>query len=133
MEDLTIGKLARRAQVNVETVRYYERRGLIARPPRPRSGYRRYAEETVGRIRFVKRAQDLGFSLGEVAELLALRVDPETTCADVRSQAEAKIADIEDKLRELSRMKRALKQLAASCTGQGPVGECPILEALEGE
>ena len=123
MENLTIGKLARRAQVNVETVRYYERRGLIARPPRPRSGYRRYAEETVGRIRFVKRAQDLGFSLGEVAELLALRVDPETTCADVRSQAEAKIADIEDKLRELSRMKRALKQLSAGAFKASPVEE----------
>ena len=102
-------------------------------PVRPRSGYRRYGDETVERIRFVKRAQDLGFSLEEVGELLALRVDPQTTCTDVRSQAEAKIVAIEEKLRELDRMKRALEQLTASCIDQGPVSECPILEALAGE
>jgi MerR family copper efflux transcriptional regulator len=133
MAELTIGQLAKRARVNVETVRYFERRGLVMQPVRPRSGYRRYGDETVERIRLVKRAQDLGFSLEEVGELLALRVDPQTTCTDVRSQAEAKIVAIEEKLRELDRMKRALEQLTASCIDQGPVSECPILEALEGE
>jgi MerR family mercuric resistance operon transcriptional regulator len=117
--------------VNVETVRYYERRGLIEQPPRPQSGFRRYAPETIARLRFIKRAQELGFSLEEIGELLALRVDPETTCAEVKERAEAKIADVEEKLQDLQKMKRALERLAESCTGSGPVSECPILEVLE--
>lgn len=133
MRTLTTGQLAKEAGVNVETVRYYERRRLIPEPSRRESGYRQYPEHTVDRIRFIKRAQDLGFTLNEISELLSLRVDPETTCADVKEQTRAKIRETEEKLRSLQTMKRALTKLEAACTGQGPVGDCPILEALEDE
>lgn len=133
MRNLTIGKLANGAQVNRETIRYYERRGLIPKPPRRASGYRQYSREDVERVRFIKRAQELGFSLKEISELLALRVNPDTTCADVKQRAEAKIAITEEKIGELQRIKRALLKLAASCSGQGPTSECPILEALDTE
>lgn len=131
MASMTIGALARKARVNVDTIRYYERRGLIAEPPRRQSGYREYSEEDVTRIRFIKRAQELGFTLREVEELLELRVDPETTCADVKEQTEAKIADIAAKIKTLQRMKRVLTKLAAACDVRAPTTECPILEALD--
>ena len=131
MENLTTGRLAQKAQVNVETVRYYERRGLIPEPPRGNSGYRQYSQDAVARIRFIKRAKELGFSLQEISELLSLRVDPETTCGDVKGRAEAKIADIEGKILALQSMKGALANLVASCSGDGPTSECPILEALD--
>jgi len=131
MGDLTIGRLARRAQVNVETIRYYERRGLIPKPPRSSSGYRLYPQEAVTRIRFIKRAKELGFSLKEISELLSLRVEPNTTCGDIRRRAEAKIVDIEGRIETLQRMKRALMELVALCQGRGPISECPILEALD--
>lgn len=131
MKGLTIGQLARNAGVNVETVRYYERRGLISRPPRPSSGYRRYSEDTLTRILFVKRAKELGFSLKEILELLSLRVNPDTTCGDVKRRAEVKIADIEEKIRSLQKIKKALTRLVALCKGQGPTGECPIMEVLD--
>jgi len=131
MKDLTIGKLAKKAEVNVETVRYYERRGLIPKPPRPRSGYRQYSQDIVARIRFIKRAKEMGFSLKEISELLSLRVDPNTTCGDVKRRAEIKIADIEGKIRSLQSIKRALSKLVALCSGQGPTSECPIMEVLD--
>lgn len=130
---MTIGQLAKKAQVNVETVRYYERRGLIPEPPRRESGYRQYSQDVVARIQFIKRAKELGFSLKEILELLSLRVDPDTPCADVKRRAEVKLADIEEKIRALQRMKKALTKLAASCSGRGPISECPILEALDAE
>ncbi len=131
MESLTIGKLAKKANVNIETVRYYERRGLILEPPRRDSGYREYPLEAVARIQFIKRAQELGFSLKEISELLFLRVDPNTSCGDVKKRAEDKIIDIEEKIRTLQRMRDALNKLAMSCKGSGPTSECPILEAFE--
>lgn len=130
MTSFTIGQLAKKARVHVETLRYYERRGLLPDPPRSESGYRQYSEDAILRIQFIKHAKELGFSLKETMELLSLRVDPETTCADVKSRAEAKIVDIEEKIRSLQRMKKALTKLAAECTGRGPSSECPILEAL---
>ncbi len=133
MENLTIGKVAKKAQVNVETVRYYERRGLILKPPRRESGYRQYSQETIERIQFIKRAQELGFTLKEISELLFLRFDPDTNSGDVKRRAEAKIADIEKRIEILQRMKLALKNVSASCRGQGPTSECPILEALDYE
>lgn len=129
----TIGELARAADVGVETVRYYERRGLIVRPPRPRSGYRRYTWETVRRLRFIRRAQALGFTLEEIRELLALRVDAKRTCADVRGLARAKLDDIDAKMGELARMRRGLERLERRCRGQGPTSECPILDVLDEE
>ena len=131
METVTIGQLARRAQVHVETVRYYERRGLLPQPIRQWSGYRQYSQDDVTRLRFIKHAQRLGFSLKEIAELLSLRVDPDTSCRDVKHRAEAKLADIEEKIRTLEQIKNALKQLVAACRGRGPTTMCPILEALE--
>jgi MerR family transcriptional regulator, copper efflux regulator len=132
MEHLTSGQVAKQAHVNVETIRYYERRGLIPEPPRRESGYRQYAQEDVTRIQFIKRAQELGFSLREISELLDLRVDATHTCQEVKSHAEAKIADIEQKIETLQRMKDALVKLAAICADSGaPTTECPILEAIE--
>ena len=133
MQQLTTGTLARRGRVNLETVRYYERQGLLPRPPRLPSGYRVFPEDAVRRIHFIKRAQQLGFSLQEIKDLLGLRVNPRTTCADVRRRAEAKIGDIDEKVRALEAMKKALEKLVAACAGRGPAGECPILESLEGK
>ncbi len=133
MEGLTIGRVAKRAGVGVETIRFYERKGLLEDPPRRESGYRQYPEEAVARIRFIRRAKDLGFSLREVDELLTVRVVRRTSASEVRRRAEAKIEDIEIKLAELGRMKAALVELTACCEGRGATGECPILEALEGD
>ncbi len=131
MELLTIGQLAKKAEVNIETIRYYERRGLIPEPPRLASGYRQYPLETVTRILFIKHAKELGFSLKEINELLTLRIDKNTTCSDVKRKAEDKISDIEEKIKSLQRMKKALAKLTKECSGRGSVSECPILEALE--
>jgi MerR family copper efflux transcriptional regulator len=131
MGSLTIGGLARRAGVGVETVRFYERRGLVRRPARPRAGYRSYPEEAVGRIRFIRNAQALGFTLQEVKELLALRVTAGTSCAAVRSRAAAKRADVKRRLADLERIGTALEKLIAICPGRGAVAGCTILEALD--
>lgn len=131
MRPLTIGQVAKNAGVGIETVRFYERQGLISEPPRKESGYRQYPEDVVARLRFIHRAKELGFSLKEIKELLALRLDPATTCAEVKSRATAKIADIEAKIETLQRMKKALVKLTKSCSGRGPTSECPILDALE--
>ena len=131
MEILTIGQVARQAGVGVETVRFYEREGLLEEPPRRASGYRQYSEQVVRRIHFIKRAQKLGFSLKEITELLTLRVDGQTSCEEVKQRTEAKIAEVEQKLSELQRMRQALLQVATLCTGQGPASACPMLDALE--
>lgn len=131
MESLTIGKLAKKAGVNIETIRYYERRGFIPKPRRRESGYREYPEDMVTRIQFIKHAQDLGFSLKEIQELLSLRLDPKTQCVKVKNRTEMKIKDIENKIRSLQKMKKALVKLTKACSDKGPVTKCPILEALE--
>ncbi len=131
MMRLTIGKLSKATGVNIETIRFYERKGLMPAPRRRESGYREYSEEDIRRLKFIRRAKELGFSLREIQELLELKVDPHTTCDDVRQRAEAKIADIQQKIEELQRVKGALERLAASCIGHGPEGECPFLEALD--
>lgn len=130
MRTFTIGQVAKQAGVGVETVRFYEREGLLPEPDRKESGYRQFDENVVDRLRFIRRAKDLGFTLKEVKELLSLRLDPETTCAAVKQRAEAKIADIDEKMRSLRRMKKVLGKLTESCSGHGPVDDCPILEAL---
>jgi MerR family mercuric resistance operon transcriptional regulator len=131
METFTVGELAKRARVNTETLRYYEKRGLMPRPRRSESGYRRYSKSDVSRLRFIRRAQELGFSLKEILELLCPRVDPDTTCSDIRKQAHVKLANIDEKIRTLKRFKTALSELASACAGSGPTSECPILEYLE--
>jgi len=130
---LTIGLVARRAGVGIETVRFYERQGLIEEPPRRLSGYREYPEEVVARLSFIRRAKELGFTLSEIKELLALRLDPQTPAAEIRQRAEAKIADIQAKIHSLQKMKKALARLTSACGCHGTSAECPLLHALDGE
>jgi MerR family mercuric resistance operon transcriptional regulator len=131
MNSLTIGQLADRAGVGVETIRFYERKGLIAEPPRSSAGFRHYAPDAVRRVRFIRQAKALGFSLKEIMELLSLRVESDSTCADVRGTTEKKIAEINEKISGLKQMEKALARLAASCRGEGPLSECPILDELD--
>lgn len=128
---LTIGRVARSAGLAIDTLRYYEREGLLEKPARTTSGYRHYTTDVVARLRFIRQAKELGFSLREIKELLTLRVEAGRSCADVRARAEAKIADVEQRVATLMRMKRALAKLASSCSGRGPTSNCPILEAME--
>ena len=128
---ITIGAVAKEAEVNLQTIRYYEREGLLPSPPRRPSGYRMFPESTVRRVRFIKRAQEIGFSLSEIKDLLALRINEGRGSAEVRALAQEKIADIEQKIRTLQAMKKALGKVTERCPGCGPVSECPILESLD--
>jgi DNA-binding transcriptional MerR regulator len=131
METMTIGELARRADVGVQMVRDYERRRLLPAATRRTSGYREFTPAALERLRFIRRAQELGFTLSEIAELLALRLDPHTTAADVKGRAEQKIGEIDHKVRDLERIRQALAHLSGGCHGgHGPTGDCPLLEAL---
>lgn len=133
MTGLKVGEVAKQAGVHLQTVRYYERRGLLLRPPRTESNYRAYPEDAVLRVRFIKRAQDLGFTLREIKELLSLRASPRTQCVDVRERAEAKVSAIDNKVRTLQAMRKALVKVIGECSGKGYVTECPILEALDSQ
>jgi Hg(II)-responsive transcriptional regulator len=130
-QTLTIGEVARQAQVGLDTVRYYERRGLLANPPRTVSGYRQYPPEAARRVTFIKRAQALGFTLEEIAGLLSLRVMPGQSCADVERQARHAIERLDTKLAELQEMRVALARLADACHLDHADAECPLLEAIE--
>jgi len=133
MNSLKTGELAKQAGVNVETLRFYEREGLLAEPPRRPSGYREYPPDTVQRIRFIQRAKELGFTLREIKGLLQLRVDPDTTCAEVKEHAAEKIADVKQKISDLKKIERALNKLMNTCRGSGPIDDCSILKHLEKE
>ncbi|MDB5311305.1 MAG: merR1 2 [Gemmataceae bacterium] len=130
MRAFTVGQVARRFGVGVETVRFYERQGLLEEPARRASGYREYGDDAVAVLRFIRRAKQLGFTLKKIKGLLGLRLDASATRADVRTQASAKIVDIKAKIRDLRRMRDALTRLTAACHGDGPASGCPILEAL---
>lgn len=130
---LTIGTLAKAAGVNLQTIRYYERIGLFPKPKTKESGYREYTEQDLSRLIFVKKAKELGFSLKEIAQLLALKVDKKKTCADVLEMAESSLIMIQDKIRTLEKFSEALKKLSSQCRGSGPTSECPILEFLDGD
>lgn len=130
MSSLTIGRIADEAGVGVETVRFYQRKGLLEKPPRRGTSHRRYSPEAVTRIRFIRGAQNLGFSLAEIEELLDLRVAPGASKADVKARAEAKLEEIEAKLRDLQRMRDTLLKLIGACDGTGPLDDCPILGAF---
>ncbi len=127
MESWTIGQLARAAGVHVETIRYYQRMGLLPMPPRPPGGVRRYPTELVHRIRFIKRAQALGFTLKDIAELLALG---EGRCEDVRQRAEARLQGIEARIRDLESMREALEGFIRRCQAGEPSAPCPLIERL---
>ena len=130
---MQISTAAKKARVGVETIRFYERQGLIPQPPRPSNGgFRSYTSEIVERIRFIRQAQELGFSLKEIDELLSLRADPATDCADVRARAEAKLEDVNQKIARLITIRFALNALIEACPGRGATHCCSILEALEG-
>ncbi len=132
MRTMTIGKAAKRAGIGIETVRFYERRGLIHQPPKPAAGgFRDYPPETVSRLRFIREAQELGFPLDEVAELLSLRADPKANCAQVQRRAEVKLAEVERKIEKLQGIGVALGRLIAACPGKGALGACSIIESLE--
>jgi MerR family copper efflux transcriptional regulator len=129
MSTLTIGKLANAAGVGIDTVRFYERAGLLNKPRRTASGYRLYATSDVARLRFIRRAKGLGFSLEEIAELLRLN-DGGGRRAAVRALAGQRLAEIEQKLSELSRMRNTLRHLILRCRGDGPLAGCPIIDAV---
>ncbi len=130
---LKIGEVAGRGGVNLQTIRYYEREKLLPEPPRLASGYRIYPDQTVQRVRFIKRAQEIGFTLAEIRGLLAIRVDADRDSAEVRDLAQAKITDIEEKIKTLQRMKTALGRITQRCSGCGPASECPILESIDSD
>ncbi|MCB0084438.1 MAG: MerR family transcriptional regulator [Caldilineaceae bacterium] len=133
MNDLSIGKLADAAHVAITTIRYYERRGLMPEPERRASGYRIYPADSVTRLRFIKNAQMLGFSLEEIAQLLSLRVGADINCAEVQQQAANKISEIEDKVQLLLQMQDALARLVEMCNSGLTTDGCPFIDVLEAE
>jgi len=127
---MQIGTLAERSSVGVETIRFYERQGLLPKPARTVSGYRSYPEDAVERVRFIRRAKELGFTLEEIGELLALKVSHGKSCESVRQRALDKVNDIDRKMRDLRKMRRALDALVQRCSGQEGIDDCTILDAL---
>jgi DNA-binding transcriptional MerR regulator/copper chaperone CopZ len=130
MQRFSIGELARAAGLGVETIRFYERRGLLERPARPVRGFRAYPHAALERIAFVRQAQELGFTLAEVRALLALSADPKTDCAAVRGRAAAKLGQLDTRMARLSRMRNELHGLLTRCPGRGALADCPIVAAL---
>ena len=130
---MQIGELARRAGVPIDTVRYYERQGILPMPARQASGYRRYGGDDVARLQFVRRAKSLGFSLVEVRELLALSGRPAEDMAGLKAAASAKLDDVGHRIAELERIRDGLQALTAACPGHGALARCPILAALSGD
>lgn len=130
---MSIGAVAERAGVGIDTIRYYEREGLMPEPKRRASGYRVYDDAAVQRLRFIRRAKDLGFTLEEIGELLALSADRDRGVEGVRQRAEARLQAVEQRLSELRRVQRGLRQLIDACPGHGDLAGCPILRALSGD
>jgi Hg(II)-responsive transcriptional regulator len=127
---MKIGELSKQSGAGIETIRFYERNGLLAKPDRSPSGYRHYDASVVARLQFIRRAKDLGFTLAEIKEILALWFDANTRCEHVRQRAEQKIADIEDKVRSLHKMKRSLKKVISECESQDSVDDCPLMKGI---
>lgn len=131
MPRMTIGQTAEIIGINVQTIRFYEREGLLPRVPRSSSGYRQFDADLIKRIQFIRHAQEVGFSLREISELLSLRAAPDGSCSDVQGYAEEKIARLEGRMRKLESMKRTLEKLVTLCESGLPASACPILEALD--
>ncbi len=127
---LTIGQVAKSAGVTIDTIRFYEKEGLIPKPPRRHSGHRQYGHEIVERVVFIRRAKQLGFTLSEIVDILELRSDPSSTAQDVKDKASAKIQQIDAKIRELKKIRSELVSLTNACTGSGSTAECPIIESM---
>lgn len=130
MKGLIIGELAKNADVNIETIRYYERLGLILEPPRTESGYRIFPPEVIQRIKFIKRSQSLGFSLSEIHKLLTLTDSDSFSCLEVRQFASQKLKEIELKILDLQNIKSVLQDLSSKCSEE-PINSCPIIERLK--
>lgn len=130
MTNLTIGKAATAAGVRIATIRFYERRDVIAQPRKPETGYRTYPSDTVARVRFIRQAQAIGFSLTEIEDLLSLQARPDAACGDVRDRARAKRAEVERKIDRLVRIRDALDDLIVTCPGRGVLRACSMLSAL---
>lgn len=130
---MKIGDLAKTTGVNIETIRYYQRKGILDKPQKPLNGYREYTEKSAVTVKFIKNAQKLGFSLYEIKELLSLRVDPESDCNEVKLRAIAKIEEIEAKIKVLENMKQSLTEITNKCSGIGVTSTCNILNALDSE
>ncbi|MGQ0815114.1 MAG: MerR family DNA-binding protein [Gemmatimonadota bacterium] len=127
---LTIGALANTTGIGIQAIRFYEREGLIEKPPRTRSGYRQYDAATIDRLHFIRRAQELGFTLKEIRELVELESDTGADCAEVCAAANAKVAAVQRKIDDLTRMKEELTALIESCSGNGSVRKCAIMQCL---
>lgn len=130
---LKIGEVAKAAGVCMQTLYFYERRGLLGKPPRSASNYRLYSTDVLRRVLFIRRARELGFALEEIKELLSLRTSQNARCEDVKKRAKFKLMDIEEKIQSLQQMRNALGHLIAGCSGEGPATECPLLDALDSE
>jgi len=133
MTFLRIGELAKRTGLGIETIRFYERKRLLKEPERRPSGYRQYDESVVARLQFIRRTKSLGFTLGEIEELLALWFNPNTGCHHVRDKAAKKISEIDDRIKSLKEMRRSLKRVLAQCEQRGTLEECPLLDGLQKE
>lgn len=133
MKQYSIGRLAKESGVSLQAIRYYERQGLLAPTARTEAGYRIFHSDIARRIRFIKRSQELGFTLTEIKDLLLLRTDGNTTQAEIRKRAETKLADVALKIRHLQAIHASLTLLTKSCDGCGAVEDCPILENLDGK
>ena len=131
MKQLKIGQVAKQSDLTVETIRYYEQRGLIPEPNRLDSGYRVYPESILTRLNFINRCKDLGFSLQEISELLSIQINPENSSALVKEQVEHKIELVKDKISELQKLQGSLEQLSSLCCGEGSVSDCPIIDFLK--
>lgn len=131
MSVYSIGQVAKQSGVSVETVRYYEKEGLLEVPERKESGYRQFKGDTIARLSFIQQAKKLGFSLKEIGELLSITSDANTVCDDVKQLSQDKLVDIEKKIKMLQQMRKSLKKLIDVCPGQAPINDCPILDALQ--
>ena len=128
---MKIGEVAKQSDVGVETIRYYEREGLLAEPERRPSGYRLYDASVVARLQFIRRTKELGFTLAEIKEFLGLWFDANTRCEHIRARAEQKVIDIEEKIRTLQKMKRSLKKVIGECENKDSVEDCPLLLGID--
>jgi len=131
MSTYSIGQVAKQSGVSVETVRYYEKEGLLEVPERKESGYRQFKGDAIARLSFIQQAKKLGFSLKEIGELLSIKSDANTVCNDVKQLSQEKLVNIENKIKMLQRMRKSLKKLIDVCPGQAPINDCPILDALQ--
>ena len=131
MELLNIGQVAKQTGVTVETIRFYEKQNLITTPQRTESGYRQYPLDTIKRVRFIQHAKDVGFTLKEVTELLALRRKPNASCTEIKLRTLQQIEEVDQKISDLKKVREALGRMVMKCSGHGALSECPILEELE--